>query len=140
LNTPTWGPPSEFSIDAAGVEWTAQAQGGGGLELAVASTSGVVLTAGFVHDRMIDLGTGPMIGAMYLAAHDENGALVDARVFGDPTIAHGGDAFTSLVTGPSGQVAFAGYIDQPIDIDGTPLDGPSTPGQTNLVIGVLDPP
>ena len=113
---------------------------GEALENTVAIAGDIVLTAGQIHDRIIDFGNGRQIGAMYLAAHDETGALVDARVFGDPTIAHGGDAFTSLAVGPSGQIAFTGYIDQPIDIDGTQLAGPSTPGQTNLMLGVLDPP
>jgi hypothetical protein len=140
LNTPTWGPPSESSIDASGVAWTSHVRDGEALENTVAIAGDIVLTAGQIHDRIIDFGNGPQIGAMYLAAHNETGMLADARVFGDPTLGSGADAFTALATGPSGQIAFTGYIDQPIDIDGIQLAGPATAGQTNLVIGVLDPP
>jgi hypothetical protein len=128
--------PTEALLDAGGVVWTAQAPKGAATANAIATYEDLVLTTGT--GSPIDLGNGTMVGSLYLAARDGNGALVDARAYGDPTL--GRAQITALATGPNGELAFAGATTEPIDFGGGPLAGPALLGGQNLILGIIDAP
>lgn len=133
--------PTEVRLDAGGVLWSTQAPAGDARATAITTYQDLVLTAG-VSGAPLDFGSGKVIGAMYLSARDANGALVDAKVYGDPTL--GSVQIGSLATGPNGEIAFAGNTLQPIDFGNGPLPGPTGEDHTisgsNLIIGIIDAP
>ena len=129
--------PTEVLIDASGVLWTAQAPMGASSAYAIATYQDVVVTAGISRDP-VDFGNGKLIGSVYLSARDANGALVDAKAYGDPTL--GSARIHSLATSPNGEIAFAGSTSQPIDFGNGPLAGPTTANASNLMIGIIDAP
>lgn len=129
--------PTEALIDASGVLWSAQAPVGAARVSAVATYQDLVLTAGTPRGP-VDFGTGTMIGAVYLSARDATGALVDAKVYGDPTL--GGLGIWSLATEANGAIAFSGDTQQPIDFGSGTLAGPTNADGANLILGIIDPP
>jgi hypothetical protein len=133
--------PTEVLLDASGVVWSAQAPAGGARAYGITTYQDLVLTSG-IPVGPVDFGSGKLVGAMYLSARDANGALVDAEVYGDPTL--GSVGLWSLATGPNGEIAFAGSTSQPIDFGNGPLPGPTTVDDTNpptnLMIGIIDGP
>jgi hypothetical protein len=133
--------PTEVLMDASGVLWTAQAPEGAASAYAIATYQDLVLTGGMSGDP-VDFGSGKVIGSVYLSARDANGAIVDAKVYGDPT--RGSVWIHSLATGPNGEIAFAGSTQQPIDLGNGPLPGPTTVDgsnpASNLMIGIIDAP
>ena len=118
--------------------WPASPPIGGLTELAIATNGHAVLTAGHVAGAIVDLGSGEQVGSMYLAARDDDGNVVDSRVFGDPSTGLG-DGFNSLAMAADGAVAFAASIDEPVDFGSGAMAGPPLAGMTDTVavVGVL---
>jgi hypothetical protein len=129
--------PTEALIDASGVIWSAQAPSGAATANAVMTYEDLVLTTG-TSGAPVDFGNGKMIGSMYFAARDTHGALVDAQVYGDPTLGRAG--VSALATGPNGELAFAGATTEPVDFGGGPLAGPTQVDGQNLILGIIDAP
>ena len=129
--------PREMLLDEGGTQlWSASPASGAALADAIVATDDRVIAAGRITSDSFDPGDGVRVGAMYLTARDGNGALLDARVFGDPSIG-GADAILALAAGPSGEVGFAGYIDEPIDFGSGPLVPSGARDHQSFVIGVL---
>lgn len=131
--------PRDMLLDSAGAPvWSASLASGAGLAFAVAATPDGVISSGQITSDGFDPGDGVHVGAMYLIARDATGALADAHVYGDPSLGTG-DAITALATGPSGELGFAAYIDQPVDFGSGRVEPPGGAGHRSLVLGVLPP-
>lgn len=130
--------PHLAGVDASGdIAWNAEGSMGpaSGFSLAQAP-NGALLVAGIISNYVADFGKGPINGATFIASYAPNGDFLDARSYGASGSATG-DGITSLAVSPSGAVAFIGSISDTLDF-GT---GPQTShGQTDVVIGLIDPP
>jgi hypothetical protein len=130
---------SQTFLDAnANPLWTAAPVSGTVMPVAIATNGHAVLTAGQI-DRTVDLGSGPQIGSMYLAARNADGSLADSKVYGDPGVI--GDQFSSLAMAQDGSVAFTGGIGEAIDFGSGPVAGPIETGLSEgaIVIGLFAP-
>lgn len=124
-------------LDASGHSlWTSSPVSGHISEDAIATNGHAILTAGRLNDWTVDLGKGPEVGSMYVAARDASGDLVDTKVLGDPGK---GDGFSSLATSNDGAVAFTAAIGEPIDFGNGTVPGPTRGHDSVAVVGLFAP-
>lgn len=106
----------------------------------VAYRSGFVV-GGHAQGPHADLGFGEIgLNTTYIAAHDADGGILDARVFGEATNAN--NTIQSLVVAPDGSLVFAVHLRTPTDYGTgtlTPLNADPSTFAYSVALVVLDP-
>jgi hypothetical protein len=116
------GGTNDVGLDANGDPlWSASPASGHVDENVIATNGHAILTAGTMYDWTVDLGNGPQVGSMYIAARDDEGNLVDTKVFGDP--GRSGAGFLDIAMSSDGAVAFTAATPDSINFGSGPVQG-----------------